>query len=255
MASATFAHASYPTAETAEQHSVVKSLALHILPGLLIAAAFVISAPLAMRMGFPPLLAMVTAGIAVGLGFQLWHLLNEGKRRNGNWSLEGIVLYREPLPLWQYFAWVPVFAVAAFIINGLASPIGKALLDALPWLPGWFEMRDPSSLASYPRPTLFVTLALYLLLNGMAAPIIEELYFRGYLMPRLSRFGRWTPLIEVAMFTVYHIWQPYYWITQFLSMLPVVAAVNWKRSIRLGIIVHALLNIIGGLLLAARLLG
>ncbi len=255
MSTVTLTHVSSMPAEVAEQHSVGKSLALHVLPGLLIAAVFVMSAPLAMRMGFPPLFAMVTAGILVGLGFQLWHLLNEGRKRNGTWSLQGIVLYRQPMPLWQYLLWVPLFTIAAFLINGLTSPIGAALLNALPWLPGWFEMRDVSMLASYSRPALLVTFTLYLLLNGVAAPIIEELYFRGYLMPRLSRFGRWTALVEVALFTVYHIWQPYYWITQFFSMLPIVAAVAWKRNIKLGIVAHMALNLIGGLLLMARLLG
>ncbi len=242
-------------AEATEQHSVGKSLALHVLPGFLIGAVFAASAPLAMRMGFPPLFAMVTTGIVVGLAFQLWHLLNEGRKRNGSWSLQGIVLYREPMPLWQYLVWVPLFTILAFIINGLTSPIGAALLNALPWLPGWFEMRDLSMLTSYPRPILLITFTLYLLLNGIAAPIIEELYFRGYLMPRLSRFGRWTAVVEVALFTVYHIWQPYYWITQFFSMLPIVAAVAWKRNIKLGVVAHMALNIIGGLLLMARVLG
>jgi membrane protease YdiL (CAAX protease family) len=242
-------------AEVTEQHSVRRSLALHILPGTLIALVFAVSAPLVMRMGFPPLFAMVSTGMLVGLGFQLWHLLREGKERNGSWSLRGIVLYQEPMPLRKYFVWIPLFVMAAFVVNGLSSPIGAALLDALPWLPEWFEMRDPALLASYPRPALLATFALYLLLNGIAAPIIEEMYFRGYLMPRLARFGHWTPIVEVAFFTVYHIWQPYYWITQFVSMLPVVAAVSWKRNIKLGIAVHMLLNLIGGLLLTARVLG
>ncbi len=242
-------------AEATEQYPVVKSLGLHILPGLLIGTLFVVSAPLAMRLGFPPLFAMLTAGMVVGLGFELWHLLNEGRKRNGAWSLQGIVLYREPMQLWQYFVWVPMFTILAFLINGLTSPIGAALLNELPWLPGWFEMRDLSMLTSYPRPALLITFTLYLLLTGIAAPIIEELYFRGYLMPRLARFGRWTALVEVALFTVYHIWQPYYWITQFFSMLPIVAAVGWKRNVKLGIVAHMALNIIGGLLLMGRVLG
>ncbi len=255
MSAITMTSVSSVPAEAAEQHSVGKSLALHVLPGLLIGAVFVVSAPLAMRIGFPPLFAMVTAGILVGLGFQLWHLLTEGRKHNGTWSLKEIVLYQEPMPLWQYFVWVPLFTIAAFIINGLTSPIGTVLLNSLPWLPEWFEMRDLSMLAIYSRPALLATFALYLLLNGIAAPIIEEMYFRGYLMPRLARFGRWTPLVEVALFTIYHIWQPYYWITQFFSMLPVVAAVGWKRNIKLGIAVHMMLNLIGGLLLMARVLG
>ncbi len=255
MSAISLTHGSFAPAEAAEQYSVGKLLALHVLPGLLIGGVFVASARLAMRMRFPPLFAMLVAGLVVGMAFQLWHLLNEGRKRNGTWSLQGIVLYREPMPLRQYLVWVPLFTILAFIINGLTSPIGAALLNELPWLPGWFEMRDVSMLTSYPRSALLVTFTLYLALNGIAAPIVEELYFRGYLMPRLSRFGRWTAVVEVALFTVYHIWQPYYWITQFFSMLPIVTAVAWKRNIRLGIAAHMALNIIGGLLLMGRVLG
>ncbi len=255
MSAVTMTRLASAPAEATEQHSLRRSLALHVLPGALIVVVFAVSAPLVMRMGFPPLFAMVTTGMLVGLGFQLWHLLTEGRKRNGTWSLNGIVLYQEPMPLWQYLVWVPLFTITAFAINGLTSPLGAALLNALPWLPDWFEMRNLSMLASYSRPALLVTFALYLLLNGIAAPIIEEMYFRGYLMPRLSRFGRWTALVEATLFTIYHIWQPYYWITQFFSMLPIVAAVAWRRNIKLGIVAHMALNIIGGLLLMARVLG
>jgi len=241
--------------EAGEQHSIVRSLALHLLPGVFILALFVASVPLVSRAGFPPVFAMTTVGITFGLGFQLWHLYREGKKRNGKWSLDGIVLYRSPMPLWQYLVLVPLFVVVAFVIDGLTSPIKVATLNLLPWIPEWFEMRNVSVLTTYARPTLVITFTLYLLLNGIAAPIIEELYFRGYLMPRLSRFGRWTPVIETALFTVYHFWQPYYWIAQFFFMLPIISAVSWKKNIRLGIIVHMTLNILGGLLLAAMVLG
>ena len=241
--------------ETNEQHSIGKSIALHLLPGVFILALFLAAVPFVMRAGYPPMFAMVVIGITFGLGFQVWHLYHEGKKRNGKWSLEGIVLYREPMPVWQYFALVPLFIVAAFLIDGLTGPIKAAFLDMLPWIPEWFELRDVNVLASYPRPVLVTTFMLHLLLNGIAAPIIEELYFRGYLMPRLSRFGRWTPVVESALFTIYHFWQPYYWITQFFFILPLVFAVHWKRNIKLGIIVHMMLNTIGGLLLMRLVLG
>jgi len=141
------------------------------------------------------------------------------------------------------------------LIDGLTGPIKVAFLDMLPWIPEWFELRHNSVLASYPRPVLVTTFSLYILLNGIAAPIIEELYFRGYLMPRLSRFGRWTPVVETALFTIYRFWQPYYWISQFFFFLPVVLGVYWKRNIKLGIIVHMALNTLGGLLLMWMVLG
>lgn len=241
--------------KTNEQHSIRKSLALHLLPGVFILALFLVSAPFVMRAGFPSLFAMVTIGVTFGLGFQLWHLFHEGKKLNGKWSLEGIVLYRKPVPVWQYLALVPLLVAVAFIIDGLTSPISVAFLNTMNWLPEWFVMRDISALAVFPKSTLIITFSLFLLLNGIAAPIIEEMYFRGYLMPRLSRFGRWTPVIESALFTLYHFWQPYYWITQFFFFLPVVVAVYWKRNFKLGLIVHILLNTIGGLLTIAMVLG
>lgn len=240
---------------TNEQHSLGRSLLLHILPGVFILVLFVTGVPLVARLGLPPLFAMVTFGIPFGLGFQIWHLFAEGKKRNGRASLAGIVLYRQPVPLWQYFLLVPLFFILGFLIDGLAAPLKSALVNSMPWLPQWFEMRDASLLAAYPRTALIITFACAALFNGIAAPIVEELYFRGYLMPRLSRFGRWTPVLETALFTIYHFWQPYYWITQFLFMLPVVSAVYWKRNVKLGILIHMALNLLGGLLTAAMLLG
>jgi len=237
-----------------EQHSIGKSLSLHLLPGVFILVIFVVSAPFFMSAGFPSMLAIIV-GAAFGLAFQVWHLYSLGKKRNGRWSLEGIVGYREPMPVWQYFALVPLFVILAFIIDGLTQPLGAALLAQLPWLPHWFEMRDTSQLLEYSKSAITLTFGLNLLINGIFAPIIEELYFRGYLMSHLSRFGRWTPVVETVLFTFYHFWQPYYWISQFFSTLPWVSAVSWKKNVKVSIFTHMTLNLLGSLLLAAMILG
>lgn len=240
--------------EVGEQHSFARSLALHVLPGVFIVALFVASVPLVLAAGYPPLLA-ISIGSLCGLVFQVWHLLYEGKKSTGQWSIKGILSYQEPMTIWQYLAVVPLLVIVAFLIDWATTPLRLALLNSMPWLPAWFEMRDTSQLLSYSKSVLLATFGVYLLVNGVFAPIIEEIYFRGYLMPRLSRFGRWTPLIETALFTIYHFWQPYYWITQFLPFLPIVSVVWWKRNIKLGIVTHMAMNLIGGLVLAALVLG
>ncbi len=240
--------------ETIEQHSLMHSILLHLLPGVFILVLFVAAVRPVMQAGYPPLLAMALAGMG-GLAFQLAHLLWQGRQRNRHWSLQGIVLFRESLSIRQYLVLVPLFTIAAFLVYGIAAPLGVYLLGLMPWLPEWFEMRDVTMLAQYPRSSLVVTFWLALALNGIAAPIIEELYFRGYLMPRLARFGHWTPLIALALFTLYHFWQPYFWVTQFLGMLPVVLAVWWKRSIKLGMLAHAAMNILGLVLTFGQILG
>ena len=240
--------------ESGEQHPLTRSLALHILPGVFIVTLFVASVPLVIGAGYPPMFA-ISIGSFCGLAFQIWHLYHEGKKSNGKWSLKGIVLNQEPMPIWQYFVLVPMLVIFAFLIDWATTPLRSALLNSMPWLPEWFEMRDTSQLLSYSKSVLLVTFGVYLVVNGALAPIVEEMYFRGYLMPRLSRFGRWTPVIETALFTIYHFWQPYYWITQFLPFLPIVSAVWWKRNIKLSIVTHMAMNLIGGLLTAALILG
>jgi hypothetical protein len=43
-----------------------------------------------------------------------------------------------------------------------------------------------------------------LLINVILGPVTEELYLRGYLLPRLYRFGIWAPLINISLFSLYH---------------------------------------------------
>jgi hypothetical protein len=37
------------------------------------------------------------------------------------------------------------------------------------------------------------------LLNGVIGPVVEELYFRGFLLPRMEGLGRWAPLVNVTL--------------------------------------------------------
>jgi len=57
-----------------EQHSLVQSIGLHLLPGVLILVFFVIAAPLAERMKAPPLLVFLLAIAFVLIPFQLVQL-------------------------------------------------------------------------------------------------------------------------------------------------------------------------------------
>jgi membrane protease YdiL (CAAX protease family) len=76
------------------------------------------------------------------------------------------------------------------------------------------------------------------LINGVAAPIVEELYFRGYLMPRISRFRWKTPLLGDALFALYHIWQPRAYVIILLTMISYIAPVFRKRNIYIGVWAH-----------------
>jgi membrane protease YdiL (CAAX protease family) len=225
-------------------------VALHLYPGLVILALYSIAAPRLSAMGYPPLIALLIAAL-VGVGvLQAGHLLVlwRARKRLGPARATPIVMWRTPrAPLWYYLV-VPLgLIVIAFVILALTGPLDLWALSVMPWLPKWYNFGDPQLYAGYAPETILLTLRLRLVVDGLLLPPIEELYFRGYLMPRISRYGRWTPVIHHALFTVYHFWQPFNYATIFLGILPMTYVVWKTRDLRYSIVTHLLVNVVGAL--------
>jgi uncharacterized protein len=237
---------------TPEQFSVPRLFALHLLPGALITAAFVALAPAVKAAGFPPIAALLTAIVVVlipvELGIVLW-----AARRNG---FDATVPYRRWLRGRDWFWLVPALILAAFAGFGVGMAIESRLIERLfGWLPEWFVAPLPlGDVDDYSAGRWSVTLVAYFVLNGVVGPVVEELYFRGYLLPRMERLGRWAPLINVSLFSVYHFWSPWQVMARILGIGPMVYAVRWQRNVYLGMVVHCALNTLGVLLVAAVVL-
>jgi uncharacterized protein len=99
-----------------------------------------------------------------------------------------------------------------------------------------------------------VTLVVSLVLSGPLLPAVEELYFRGYLLPRLSHLGVGAPLLNMALFALYHLWTPWQAVSRFVFFLPTVWATWRKRDLRIALGVHCLANTLGVLLTLAAVL-
>jgi len=82
---------------------------------------------------------------------------------------------------------------------------------------------------------------MFLIFNVFLAPMVEELYFRGYLLPRMK--GRFAPLFHTFLFAAVHVFTPWMIITRTLGVLPLVFGVK-KKNIYIGIIVHILVDLI-----------
>jgi len=236
-----------------DQHTLGRSILLHLLPGALILGAYLALYPLTAALGLPSLTALLLAVVVAGIPSQLGHLLYQGYRRNGRLSLEGVVVFRRRSPLWQYLLFVPLGIIWSFGWYGALVPVSDWLMRAVfGWAPDWFTRAD---LAISDRTILIGTLAALFVLNGFIGPIVEELYFRGYLLPRLAHYGKGAPWINLTLFTLYHLWQPWLYPTVFVALASLVFPVWWTRNFRIGVYIHCALNLIGGALTAALLLG
>lgn len=240
-----------------DQHSPGQSILLHLLPGAIATAVYVLSAPVFTRLGFPSITALYLPMILAVILMELGYLLYRGQKKNGSLSLSGIIDFQQPVPWWMYIAFPLLILVWGILVTALVSPIDNLLLNRLfAWLPDWYALRNLLQIkATYPDAAILVTAGCALILNGLAGPFVEELYFRGHLLPRLSRFGHWAPLLNVIFFSLYHLWTPWMFLSRVVLLVPMVYLVWWRRNIFIGIIAHCLLNLIGTIVLFAQLLG
>lgn len=242
----------------AQQHSGFRSLVLHLLPGLLFLPIFLISGSFVQRVGLPQ--GLVPSLIAFSLAiipFELGYLLYQGKKLNGSLSLRGVILYRESMPWWQYIAFgLPMLAWAGLVFAMVGPELDGFFIDQFfSWMPQSFFMETSlQNLDQYSRSSLLVTGIALLILIGLVVPVVEELYFRGYLLPRIPLRGGWAPAVHIVLFSIYHFWSPWQNATRILAMSPLYVAVWWKRNVYLGIVWHVVANTLNALQLLALIL-
>jgi membrane protease YdiL (CAAX protease family) len=225
---------------------LITLVVLSLAPGAVGALVYAALAGEIEAAGYPPIAALLVAITVVILPIELAILLLARSRARA--AGEPLIPYRERMPVSSWAWLVPVLLLAALVGSAIAMLADAAVAKGLfSWLPAWYlRPIDFQVVGRYSATPWAVTLGAYMVLNGFAGPIVEELYFRGFLLPRMDRFGRWAPLINVALFSLYHFWAPWQFLSRVAAAAPFVYAVWWRRNVYLGMVVHILLNTIGG---------
>lgn len=221
-----------------EKHTITQSIILHLLPGILMGGFyFLVRSPLR-ALGFPSLFALMSAIIFVLLPVELGYLLNKGKEKTGRFTLEGVISYRTSISFRQYLLWMPVVFVAVGIIFAVLKPTESILRESVFF---WVPALDGGLDGSYSKTALIITYGTMMIFGVIVGPLVEELYFRGYLLPRVP--GKYAALSHSILFAAYHTFTPWMLITRSIGLLPLVWAVK-RKSIYIGIAVHILVNLI-----------
>lgn len=228
-----------------KQHTKLTSTLYHLYPGVLIALFFSLTTPFFVRNGLPPQLAMLVAIAVIVVPVFLLHL-KKAKEEEGADRIYDLVEYKEKLPAGRLILYTIGLVLFAFIVYGFTQPLNQIITEKLFfWLPDWYQVRD---FEGYGRSIVVATLILNLFLNGLVAPYLEELYFRGYLLPRMKTWGKLAPLFSTLLFSIYHFWQPQVYLTLIIALFPMVYLVWKTKSLQLAIYTHCALNITGALL-------
>ena len=94
------------------RHSIGKTVLLHLLPGLLALAVFILIARPVESLGCPSMMAWLVYVLLTILPFELGYLYYQGVKRNGRPSLAGVILYRQPLGAGRAILWTALTFLA-----------------------------------------------------------------------------------------------------------------------------------------------
>jgi membrane protease YdiL (CAAX protease family) len=230
-----------------------------------------ISIPLMIILGFTPGLVVLLSAIFLrspffGIGLSLLmagnfamilgHLITElGILRIIAWkenkNIKDIIHFNNKTPLLKLLVSVIVPLIVAITVFAILSECEHKFWKIFDFIPDWFRMGkiDFSEINN-----LKIVLTIYFILNGFLVPIIEEIYFRGYLLPRMQKFGKLAPLINSIIFSLYHFFSPFEIITRILAMTPLIYSVWINKDKKIGIIVHCIMNNIGHIFIIISLL-
>ncbi len=152
------------------QHSVARTLVLHLLPGAIITLFYVVVAPVVRSLGFPSLMAFFLAILVVLIPFELGYLLYRAQK-NGS-SLGSVVQYREPVPRVQFVALVlGLLAWSGIFYVFLYPPLNAFFVENMfSWLPETFFFAEDFD--RYSTTALLITWAFGMVVNAIVGPIV-----------------------------------------------------------------------------------
>jgi len=220
-----------------EPHTMAQSIWLHLFPGILIGGFYFLVRQPVQEFGYPSIFALMLALVFVLVPVELGFLLNKGKQKTGRYTLEGIISYRGSIPWWQYIVWVLIVLVMIGVLFTVLKPLDHILLEKLYF---WVPTLESGLDGNFSKTALLVTYITMLVFGVIVGPLVEELYFRGYLLARMP--GNYGVLMHSFLFGLYHVWTPWMFLTRTVAILPLVYAVK-KKNIYIGILVHVLVNL------------
>jgi len=227
--------------------SLSKLLCLIFVPTSILTIAYIIAG--FMQDTVPSLLLFFLCATFILFPIEIGIIMYASKEEYGRCSLESSFSRHSEMSWWRIllygsilFAFSGIVSVTiAPLENNLFAPISDRLTQITP---AYFDWSNIEYMKQYPKGILLLTCVGYFVLNVIVGPIVEELFFRGYLTAKISRFGDLAPLIITILFSLYHFWLPFNNLFRIAVFLP-AAWVAWKKNnIYISIVFHCLCNLL-----------
>lgn len=227
--------------------SILKVVAFIFIPTAILTALYIFIGY--MQTVVPSLLLFSLLAIIVLFPFEVGMVIKASKKEHGKYSLKSAFNHynkMSPLKIFIYGFFLSGFAGVVSITiapleNSLFAPLSDKIAQTMPQ---YFNWNNIEYLKQYSKEILLATCIVYFICNVIIGPIIEELFFRGYLTSKMSRFGNFSPLIITVLFSLYHFWLPFNNLFRICAFFPAAWMAWKKKNIYIIIVFHCLCNLL-----------
>ena len=221
----------------------LKIIILHLLPGLMINLGYLMALKIEAFNYLPRTILLGISAAIFAVIFELGYLLYISKKETNSFNIFKVLKFKKILSLKQNLGYTFVLIVIIGSLMKLTAPISEKLFDHVFFFINT-EYNFIQDMTAFSKNLIIWTAVVSFLSFTLLVPIIEELYFRGYLLPRMKWMGSFGVVIHSLLFAVYHFWSPWLILSRFIALTPLFYVVYKKKSMLLGIIVHCLANFI-----------
>jgi membrane protease YdiL (CAAX protease family) len=225
-----------------QKHTAITTILLHLFPGLANLIVIILFIPIMQKCGFIPQTAGFMDIISM-VPIQLGILLFTAKKTTGTYKLSKIMPFLKKNKFTEYLIFIVIMVVYALLISKLLEPFENYMRDTLfAFYPDTIAMRN-FNISQFPKSSLVFFAILGIFANGIIAPIVEELYFRGFLLPRINLSPLLAVIVNAALFSLYHFFSPWQFFSRLLMMIPVYFWVVKRQDIRFSLAAHLTANL------------
>jgi uncharacterized protein len=227
--------------------SMWKVLLLIFIPPSLLMVAYALAGYL-LQDTMPSLLLFYFLALSILFPIQLLVILFASKKDYGSYSLRSAFSNHQKLDWWKIILYGAMLWGFAGLMTVIIAPLEAMLFAPISErlstiIPPYFDWTNMEYLQRYSSNILLLTCAMYLILNGFIGPIVEELFFRGYLTSKISRFGKYAPFIVTVLFSLYHFWSPFSNLFRIIAFYPAFYIAWRMKNIYIAIVFHVLGNV------------
>ncbi|MBS4218311.1 CPBP family intramembrane metalloprotease [Bacillus sp. FJAT-49711] len=224
-----------------EIRSAWKLIILHLFPGVVLSIVYTMLLKEGFLEGYPKIVILGLAGVFSIIPLELGYLFYVAKKETGSFNIQKILGLKSKMKVKEYI----FYTLSLFLVTGILMTVLKPLSNTIlstffSWIPNSYNYVQDMTV--FNRNLLIISMLVSFFIFTLILPIIEELYFRGYLLARMKWLGKYRVFLNVLLFSVYHFWSPWLIISRIIAMLPLYYFVYKKDSLKLAIFVHCLCN-------------